>query len=39
LLFDETDRLFGKRGDVKHGRGRNANLEVFHSGESGCVRS
>jgi SpoVK/Ycf46/Vps4 family AAA+-type ATPase len=28
LLFDEADALFGKRGDVKHGTDRYANLEV-----------
>lgn len=28
LLFDEADSLFGKRGDVKHGTDRYANLEV-----------
>ncbi len=28
LFFDEADALFGKRGDVKHGTDRYANLEV-----------
>ncbi|MEU0840697.1 ATP-binding protein [Streptomyces sp. NPDC005962] len=28
LLFDEADALFGKRGEVKHGTDRYANLEV-----------
>jgi hypothetical protein len=28
LLFDEADALFGKRGDVRHGTDRYANLEV-----------
>ncbi|WP_225830056.1 ATP-binding protein [Streptomyces sp. NK08204] len=28
LLFDEADSLFGKRGEVKHGTDRYANLEV-----------
>ncbi|MEV6345895.1 ATP-binding protein [Actinoplanes sp. NPDC051851] len=28
LFFDEADSLFGKRGDVKHGTDRYANLEV-----------
>ncbi|CAL9316647.1 AAA family ATPase [Streptomyces sp. SudanB25_2051] len=28
LLFDEADALFGKRGDVKHGTDRYANMEV-----------
>jgi hypothetical protein len=28
LLFDEADTLFGKRGDVRHGTDRYANLEV-----------
>ncbi|MFH9672106.1 ATP-binding protein [Streptomyces sp. NPDC017405] len=28
LLFDEADALFGKRGEVKHGTDRYANMEV-----------
>ena len=28
LFFDEADALFGKRGEVKHGMDRYANLEV-----------
>jgi SpoVK/Ycf46/Vps4 family AAA+-type ATPase len=28
LFFDEADALFGKRGDVRHGTDRYANLEV-----------
>ena len=30
LLFDESDALFGKRGEVKDARDRYANLEVSH---------
>jgi ATPase family associated with various cellular activities (AAA) len=30
LLFDEADALFGKRGEVKDGRDRYANLEVAY---------
>ena len=30
LLFDEADALFGKRGEVRHGQDRYANLEVAH---------
>jgi SpoVK/Ycf46/Vps4 family AAA+-type ATPase len=30
LFFDEADALFGKRGEVKHGVDRYANLEVSH---------
>jgi vesicle-fusing ATPase len=30
LLFDEADALFGKRGDVKDGHDRYANLEVAY---------
>jgi hypothetical protein len=30
LFFDEADALFGKRGEVRHGVDRYANLEVSH---------
>ena len=37
LFIDEADALCGKRGEVRHGSDRYANIEVSHLGIAGAV--